>query len=130
MAPQVSVSFHVPIPLLPKLAHSWAAPIVEGRALTIRWDGQVLQVNPNGSVFFQGDEGGRFRLREELGKLFGGLGPLIGTDEVGISHPVGPMVVAGVALDASVIPDLILSGVRDSKRVENQEVPRLKEAVM
>jgi len=124
----VSSSFALPPMLLPRLAAAFSAsgtPLDFAFPQTIRWENSTIRIQSNGAVSFQGDETGRERLREALAWVFSDFASAIGTDEVGLSDPVGPIVVCGVLVPPGCIPELLCSGVRDSKKLSEEEVKML-----
>ena len=55
---------------------------------------------------------------------------VLGIDEAGRGPIIGPMIVAGVLLDESVVSELVVSGVRDSKELTPRRRRRLAKEIL
>ncbi len=127
----LSLSFRIPPTLCPRLLTGFleGPPTSFDLPRTIRWDHGAVRIEPTGAIRFQGDDEGHLKLRNVLGNVFSGFRNSIGTDEAGLSDPVGPIVVSGVLVRRERIPDLLCSGVKDSKMLTAEEVKSLRNEV-
>jgi len=103
-----------------------------GQKATFRYEGSNIILYNKGTVFSpKGHELFKQALKDVIEKIptFTDFDIMIGQDEVGKGEIFGPIVVGSVALTQNQMIELQIEGIRDSKKVESNNIEKLANCI-